>query len=64
MPQAIVTDRDTALMNAVAKVFPSSNALLCRYHITKNVRCRVKPAVGTKLVDLEDGKLVKTGVIV
>ena len=64
MPQAIVTDRDTALMNAVAKVFPSSNALLCRYHITKNVRSRVKPAVGTELVELEDGKLVKAGVIV
>ncbi|CAK8566772.1 unnamed protein product [Lathyrus sativus] len=31
MPKAIVTDRDTALMNAVSKVFPSSNALLCRY---------------------------------
>ncbi|CAK8562203.1 unnamed protein product [Lathyrus sativus] len=45
MPKAIVIDRDIALMNVVAKVFPFSNALLCRYHITKNVRSRVKPAM-------------------
>lgn len=48
MPKMIVTDRDIALMKSVAKVFSSSNALLCRYHITKNVRSRVKPAIWTK----------------
>lgn len=47
-PKVIITDRDTALMNSVSKVFPTSYTLLCRYHITKNVSSQVKPAVGTK----------------
>lgn len=47
MSNVIVTDRDTALMNMVANVFPTSCALLCRYHI-KNVRSRLKLAVSTK----------------
>ena len=59
MPKAIVTDHDTTLMNVIAKVFPSSYALLCRYHITKNVRSRVKIAAGTKQIESEDGKMVK-----
>src|SRR3954463_11292451 len=64
MPKASVTNRNTALMNAIAKVFPSSNALLCRYHIACNVRSKVKPVVGTKQVETECGKLVKPGVVV
>lgn len=48
MPKVIVIDRDTVLMSLVAKVFPTSYALLCRYHITNNVRSRVKPTIGTK----------------
>ncbi|XP_058785176.1 uncharacterized protein LOC131660062 [Vicia villosa] len=51
-------------MNSVATIFPSSYALLYRYHITKNVRSRVKPAVGTEHIAGKDGKLVKAGVIV
>lgn len=50
MSKAIVIDRDTILMNLIAKVLPSSYALLCRYHMTKNVRSRVKLVVGTKLI--------------
>ncbi|XP_058753452.1 uncharacterized protein LOC131626634 [Vicia villosa] len=64
MLKAIVMDRDPALMNAVAKVFPSSDALLFRYHISCNVRSKVKPAVGTKQVATEGGKAVKPVVIV
>ncbi|XP_050898021.1 uncharacterized protein LOC127104925 [Lathyrus oleraceus] len=64
MPEAIVTDCDTALINSVVKVFPSSYALLYRYHITKNVRSQVKPAVGTKHIESGDGKMVKAGVVV
>ncbi|XP_058783408.1 uncharacterized protein LOC131658091 [Vicia villosa] len=63
MPNAIVTDCDPALMNAVAKVFPSSNTLLFRYHILCNVRSKVKLAVGRKQVATEGGKVVKPGVI-
>ncbi|XP_058750193.1 uncharacterized protein LOC131623212 [Vicia villosa] len=64
MPKAIVTERDPALMNAVAKVFTSSDVLLCRYHISCSVRSKVKPVVGTKQVATEGGKVVKPGVIV
>ncbi|XP_050895310.1 uncharacterized protein LOC127101927 [Lathyrus oleraceus] len=39
MPKEIVTEGDTTLMNSVATIFLSSNALLCRYDITKNVTC-------------------------
>src|SRR4051812_4757463 len=64
MPNVIVTDRDSALMNAVDTVFPTSTALLCRYHITCNVRSKLKPAVGTKDRPDENGKVVKAGVVV
>ena len=44
--------------------FSTSSALLCKYHITKNVRSQVKLAVGTKQVKGGDGKTVKPGVVV
>lgn len=50
--------------NSVAKMFPSSPTLLSKYHITKNVRSRVKHVVGLKQVKHDDGKLVKPGVVV
>ena len=62
MTQVIVTHCDTTLMNSIATVFPTSSILLCKYHITKNVKSRVKPAVGMKQVKREDAKLVKPGV--
>ncbi|KAL4569437.1 hypothetical protein LXL04_025075 [Taraxacum kok-saghyz] len=41
-PRVIVTDRDLALMNASRRVFPNAARLLCRWHITENIRknCR------------------------
>ena len=42
LPRVIVTDRELALMNAVAKVFPTSTNLLCHFHIKKNVRAKCK----------------------
>lgn len=57
-PKVIVTDCDTARRNPVAKVFPISYTLLYRYHITKNVRSRVKHAVRTKQIEGEDKKMV------
>jgi len=41
-PCSIVTDCDLALMNAIKLVFPSSQHLLCLWHISKNVstHCR------------------------
>lgn len=63
-PKFIITNRDTTLMNLVTKVFPTSYTLLCRYHITKNVKSRLKPAVGTTKFKGEDKKMVKASVIV
>ena len=58
MPKVIVTDRDSALMNAVAKVLPKTDHVLCYFHIENNVKakcitdCRVnaKPSKA-KVVD-------------
>jgi len=58
MPKVIVTNRDPALMKAVAEVLPKTNHVLCYFHIEKNVKsrcitnCRVKakPSIG-KVVD-------------
>jgi len=50
--KVIVTDRDTGLMNVVANIFPKSTALVCEFHILKNVRarcildCKVKDSKG------------------
>ncbi|KAJ0827926.1 putative MULE transposase domain, FHY3/FAR1 family [Helianthus annuus] len=36
-PRVIVTDRDLALMNACAKVFPNASRYLFRFHIQQNI---------------------------
>nr|ABD32448.2 transposase, putative [Medicago truncatula] len=49
MPKVVVTDRDTTLMNVVAKFLPETSAILCYFHVGRNVRaniitnCIVKP---------------------
>jgi hypothetical protein len=51
MPKVVVTDMDTALMNVIVKVLPETSAILCYFHVGRNVRakiiidCRVKPKV-------------------
>ena len=42
MPRVIVTDRELALINACAKVFPNASRFLCRFHIEQNIvkHCR------------------------
>ncbi|GAU10750.1 hypothetical protein TSUD_425190, partial [Trifolium subterraneum] len=42
LPKVILTDRDTALMNAVGQVFPTSAAMVCRVHVQKNVGSKIK----------------------
>ncbi|XP_052730513.1 uncharacterized protein LOC108324532 [Vigna angularis] len=44
-PKVIVIDRDLALMNAIANVFPESYQMLCRFHILKNVKAKCKMLV-------------------
>lgn len=41
-PKVVVTDRDTALTNVVAEVFPNATALVCRFHVFKNVTSKCK----------------------
>lgn len=53
MPKVIIIDRDTKLMNSIPKVFPTSYALFCRYHIIKNMIGRLKPPVRTKKIIMD-----------
>ncbi|XP_047149552.1 uncharacterized protein LOC124821675 [Vigna umbellata] len=41
-PQVIVSHRDLSLMNSIGNVFPQSYQLLCRFHISKNVKAKCK----------------------
>ncbi|XP_052736706.1 uncharacterized protein LOC108336813 [Vigna angularis] len=44
-PKVIVTNRDLALMNVIANVFPESYQMLCEFHILKNVEAKCKMLV-------------------
>ncbi|GAU37897.1 hypothetical protein TSUD_163340 [Trifolium subterraneum] len=46
--KVIVTDKDPVLMKAVEFVFPSSHNLLCRFHMSINVRPKCKTLVSPK----------------
>ncbi|KAH9451130.1 hypothetical protein Pst134EB_033549 [Puccinia striiformis f. sp. tritici] len=42
IPKVFVTDRDTALRNALAQVFPDSQANLCTWHLNQNIATNCK----------------------
>jgi MULE transposase domain len=42
-PKSILTDKDKALLNAVSKVFPQTDTMLCRWHINKNLLAKACP---------------------
>lgn len=42
IPSTIVTDCEIALMNAIDVTFPEANALLCQWHIEKNLVSNLK----------------------
>ena len=48
MPKVVVTDRDTGVMNVVANVLPDSSAIVCYFHIGKNVRGHIITDCKTK----------------
>jgi alpha-glucosidase len=54
MPKVIVTNRDKSLMNAVETVFPNSTAMVCRYHVYKNVRAKFKALCRAKDQKMEE----------
>lgn len=45
LPKIILTDRDLGTMAAIRDVFPSSTNLLCHWHVTKNVKAKIKEMV-------------------
>ncbi|XP_057418428.1 uncharacterized protein LOC130712620 [Lotus japonicus] len=48
MPKVMVTDKDTALMNAVTATFPTTAHLLCQFHIAKCVKAKCKLTIQDK----------------
>ncbi|MCH80534.1 protein FAR1-RELATED SEQUENCE 6-like [Trifolium medium] len=58
-PQVVVTDRDAALMNVVDRGFLKSTALLCRCHVTVNVKTNMKGKYSVNGDKKEQGKTSK-----
>ncbi|KAL5190491.1 Protein FAR1-RELATED SEQUENCE 5 [Glycine soja] len=48
IPQIVITNRDSTLMNDVKIVFLEATNLLCWFHIDKNVKTKCKTLVGQK----------------
>lgn len=46
LPGVILTDRDLACMNAVDRVFPRVPAMVCRWHMNKNVLSKAHKELG------------------
>ncbi|KAK8918713.1 hypothetical protein KSP39_PZI021107 [Platanthera zijinensis] len=42
LPCVLVTDREIALMNAIAVVFPGAKNILCKFHISRNILAHCK----------------------
>ena len=45
-PTVIVSDRELALMNAIAHIFPDAVNLLCSWHINKNIVAKCTKIIG------------------
>jgi len=58
-PKVVVTDRDNTFMNDVDTIFPKATAMLCEYHIERNVRAKCKTDCKVKDVKGKDGKKIK-----
>jgi len=52
-------DRDNALMNVVDTIFPEATALLCEYHIKRNVRSKCKTYCKVNDLKGKDGNKIK-----
>ncbi|KAH1130622.1 hypothetical protein J1N35_002000 [Gossypium stocksii] len=47
-PRVIVTDRELALMNAWQQVLPDATRLLCRWHITENIKKHCRQSINSQ----------------
>ncbi|KNE97965.1 hypothetical protein PSTG_08642 [Puccinia striiformis f. sp. tritici PST-78] len=54
IPPVFVTNRDSALRNALAEVFPDSQRNLCTWHLTQNIVTNCKKYFGTDKNDADD----------
>ncbi|XP_057418148.1 uncharacterized protein LOC130712327 [Lotus japonicus] len=50
MPKVMVTDKDSALMNAVTTTFPTAAHMLCQFHIAKCVKAKCKLTIQDKVM--------------
>jgi hypothetical protein len=52
LPHVILTDRDLASMNAVARVFAGVPSMICRWHMNRNVLTKTHQILGqTRVAD-------------
>lgn len=64
-PTTILTDKDTALLRAIDSVFPTTNSLICLWHINMNIMKKVRPTLQCKVLeemiheDLRDIDVIK-----
>ena len=49
MPKVFITNRDKALRNVIATVFPDAASHLCVWHIKKNIETNCKQAFGDNI---------------
>jgi len=50
-PSVIITDRNLACMNAIAREFPAVPSTVCRWHMKRNVLAKARLELGQVLVD-------------
>ncbi|KAL0225495.1 hypothetical protein RCL1_003407 [Eukaryota sp. TZLM3-RCL] len=51
-PEAIVTDRELALLNAVATIYPRTKQMLCVWHIERNIETKCRKLLPEKLISV------------
>jgi hypothetical protein len=50
-PCTILTDKEAALMNACANIFPTADILICLWHVNQNILSKARPSLRKDLLD-------------
>jgi hypothetical protein len=50
-PRTILTDKEEALMNAIAAVFPDTKHMICLWHINMNIMKKARPILADQLAE-------------
>nr|QBG82264.1 putative PKS-NRPS hybrid synthetase / FAR1-related [Papaver somniferum] len=58
-PKVIVTDKEQALLNAIARVFPDAHHLVCTFHLWKSIetKCVSHPAIDVIMKEVQHFEL-------